>query len=457
MTTRAPKGKRCGCRDPETGRQLGAACPRLRQRHHGTWEANPYIDTTEGRRKLHRSGFTTAGDRDAFVDQVRELVRLAEGDAGTRARIGDLVWQSSRRGGNLPLVADIRRRLALGADPAGSGETFGQAWESWLAGKRKLRQSSRRRLEQIGHHWLLPVLADVPLERINARHCAMVFERVEEINEEIGAARDEGRAPAVPGDVRDRPRAVGVATQHRIYAALREFLNHAWKREHKIAFNPVYAVELETEVTPEGQRWSAAEVRRFLAVSAGDPLGLLFRIVVLRGARRGEAVGFRWSGADLEAGYLTVERPVLQIGGTVVESRAKSRAGERRIYLDSATVALLKAHRRAQVAARLRASTAWQDNDLIFCREDGSPWPPDYVSRRFKQIARDTGLPVIKLHEGRHSAASLARDAGVDPKIRQEQLGHATGAMTDHYTHVLADAHLAAAEAVARHVGEAGA
>lgn len=66
------------------------------------------------------------------------------------------------------------------------------------------------------------------------------------------------------------------------------------------------------------------------------------------------------------------------------------------------------------------------------------------------------GDPAIKLHEGRHSAASLARDAGVDAKIRQEQLGHATKAMTDHCTHVLAEAHLDAAEAVARLVGEAG-
>jgi integrase len=64
---------------------------------------------------------------------------------------------------------------------------------------------------------------------------------------------------------------------------------------------------------------------------------------------------------------------------------------------------------------------------------------------------------VIKLHEGRHSAASRARDAGVDPKIRQEQLAHTTAAVTDRYTHVLADAHLQAAEAVARLVGEAGA
>ena len=147
---------------------------------------------------------------------------------------------------------------------------------------------------------------------------------------------------------------------------------------------------------------------------------------------------------------MTVDRPVLQLGGAVVEGKAKSKAGERRIWLDAATVALLRAHRRAQLAARLRASTAWLDNDLIFCRADGSPWPPDYVSRRFKALAAAAGVPVIKLHEGRHSAASLARDAGIDPKIRREQMGHTTAAMTDHYTHVLAEAHLDAAERVAR-------
>lgn len=59
--------------------------------------------------------------------------------------------------------------------------------------------------------------------------------------------------------------------------------------------------------------------------------------------------------------------------------------------------------------------------------------------------------------KSRHTAASLARDAGIDPKIRQEQLGHTTGAMTDHYTHVLAEAHLAAAEAVAALAREPGA
>ena len=129
------------------------------------------------------------------------------------------------------------------------------------------------------------------------------------------------------------------------------------------AFNPVYAVELE----PEGQRWSPAEAARFLAATAADPLGLMFRLVVLRGFRRGEAAGQRWAGAHLDDGYLTVDRTILQIGGMVAGGNPKSKAGERRIWLGSGTVALLKAHRRSLLADQLRASSAWADNDLIFC------------------------------------------------------------------------------------------
>jgi integrase len=91
-----------------------------------------------------------------------------------------------------------------------------------------------------------------------------------------------------------------------------------------------------------------------------------------------------------------------------------------------------------------------------FCQDDGTPWKPDAVSRRFKVIVKAAGLPTIKLHEGRHSAASLARDAEADPEIRRRTLGHADAAMTSHYTHIEAQAHRAAAEAVAQLVERAG-
>jgi integrase len=194
-----------------------------------------------------------------------------------------------------------------------------------------------------------------------------------------------------------------------------------------------------------------------LAASSADPLHLLFRIVLLRGARRGEAAGLRWSGTDLDAGFARVERTVLLIGAGVTGGRPKSRAGERLTWLDAETIRLLREHHTAQRKARMQVPPGtWQGNEPIFCKDDGTPWKPDYVSRRFKVIAKAEGLPVVKLHEGRHSAASLARDAAVDPEIRRQTLGHADQAMTSHYTHIEARARLAAAEAVARLVAGAG-
>lgn len=129
-----------------------------------------------------------------------------------------------KHGGELPSVDDVRRRLGLGRE-LDSRETFGEAWSSWLGGKRKARPSYADSLTQIGRNWLLRVLADVPLDRLTGEQCAMVFERIEMFNDETDAARADGREPALPGDARLKARRTGIATQHRIYAALRVFLN----------------------------------------------------------------------------------------------------------------------------------------------------------------------------------------------------------------------------------------
>jgi len=176
--------------------------------------------------------------------------------------------------------------------------------------------------------------------------------------------------------------------------------------------------------------------------------------VLLCGARRGEACGFRWTGSDLDAGYLTVQRPILLIGARVVEGTPKTGV-EREVYLDAETARLLREHRKSQLAARLRAGSAWVDNDLVFRQAAGTPYRPDYVYRRFRRLAADASLPVIRLHEGRHTAVSLMRDAGVDQAVRMRAVGHVTESVHDRYTHVLADSHRAAAEQVAALVAKA--
>jgi integrase len=116
--------------------------------------------------------------------------------------------------------------------------------------------------------------------------------------------------------------------------------------------------------------------------------------MVLRGCRRAELCGFRWSFADLDRGVLTVKRTVLQLGGKLYEeATAKSKAGDRLVFLDHDTAERLREHRKAQVKARMAAGPAWQDNDLIFCQADGRPWNPDHVSSGSRSWLRRRACP----------------------------------------------------------------
>jgi integrase len=451
---------RCACTG-EDGKALGQACPRL-WRKDGSWNSRHgssgfavRIPTSEGMKLIKRFGYASGAATHTAARHVTELLDLAGADGTTRGRIGDMI-AATKRGQPLPAVEDVRRRLGLGLDPGQPGDTVGEWLSTWLASRRKIRPSVARSYQQHIENWLAPHLGHLPLERLNAGHIAALFATIDNFNAELESQRAEGRTLIeIDGDARSQPRIVGPSTQRRIFATLRAALNAAVK-QRKIMFNPCAGVELDPETRTEARRWTADQAARFLAATADDQLGLMFRIAVLRGTRRGELCGLQWASADLEAGVLVVDRTILELDGHLVEGKPKTRAGERRIYLDSATTELLQAHRKAQLAARLRAGSDWQDNDLIFCRFDGTPWRPSYVSRQFSALAQAAGVPVIKLHEARHSAISLMRDAGVDQELRMREVGHSDRSVNDRYTHVLDAAHRAAAEQVATLVAKAG-
>lgn len=108
--------------------------------------------------------------------------------------------------------------------------------------------------------------------------------------------------------------------------------------------------------------------------------------------------------------------------------------------LDAGTARLLVGHRKAQLAERLAAGSAYEagpGGGWVLADEIGRPYRPDLISARFRQAARAARLPVIKLHEGRHTAATMALEAGVDVKVVSAQLGHSTTQITsDIYQHV---------------------
>jgi len=439
--------KRCNCKDAD-GKELGRTCPKLSRRHHGTVGYDTRIPTSSGVRGLRRFGFATKGDAEAAARQVWELIALAAADTGTQQRIGDLIFEKTARGGQLPSVEDVRRRLGLRGQLDRS-ETFGEAWAAWLAGRRKARDSYANTLEQHGRNWLLPVLADVALDRLTGEHCAMVFGRIDMFNEEIEAAREEKRRPVLPGDVRGRTRHTGVATQHRIYGVLRKFLNDQWRLAHKIPFNPIYMVELETETRAAPLVWDPDQVAHFLDFTADDRLALLWRLVLLRGFRRGEICALADDDVDTARGAVTVSAALVQVRGRLVWGKPKSKAGERVVGLDQTSIAMVNAHRRLRKRERLAAGEAWTDSGQMFTDELGERLHPEYVSRRFRELAKAAGLPVIKFHAARHTAATLALEAGVDIKIVSEQLGHSTTRITqDLYQHVRLQVHQDSAEKV---------
>jgi integrase len=145
-------------------------------------------------------------------------------------------------------------------------------------------------------------------------------------------------------------------------------------------------------------------------------------------------------------------------GHTVEDGPPKTRASRRTIALDRTTVALLRAHLQRQQAKRLAAGQQWHESGKVFTNPDGTALHPDWVTRRFGRLVKDSGLPPVRLHDLRHGAATLAHEAGADLKTVQEQLGHTSIVLTaDTYTSVLLDLHFRAAEATARLILKAAA
>lgn len=197
--------------------------------------------------------------------------------------------------------------------------------------------------------------------------------------------------------------------------------------------------------------WTADHLRTFLASTRDDRLHTLWLTMATTGVRRGEALGLRWGDIDLDASRASIRRSLTSAAGKLTFAEPKTAKSRRSIALDPATIAALRAHRMRQLQERLAWAGAYDDNDLVFAREDGSPLRPDSASRRFIELSKAAGVPRIRVHDLRHTYATLALAAGVHPKIVSERLGHSSVAFTlDVYSHVVPALEEEAASLVAR-------
>jgi len=154
--------------------------------------------------------------------------------------------------------------------------------------------------------------------------------------------------------------------------------------------------------------------------------------------RRGEAIGLRWSDVDLEGGRLAVRRALIPINREVVVSEPKTAKGRRVIALDPGTVEVLKAQAARQLEEQDDWDEGWVETGLVFTAENGAALDPESISRYWRQAVKKSLLPSIRLHDLRHTHATLALQAGIHPKAVSERLGHASVSITlDTYSHAI--------------------
>jgi len=268
---------------------------------------------------------------------------------------------------------------------------------------------------------IIPALGALPLQHVNASHINAFYARL--LSE--GRGKDKGGLSA--------------STVRRVHATLHRALKDAVKWNRLIK-NPVDAADpprlSSTDLAMKV--WSAKEMKSFLVSERESRLYPLWLTLATTGMRRGEVLGLRWEDVDLEAKTISIRQTRIMLGYQPLLSTPKTKKGRRQVALDTATAAALKERRHHEKEEGLARGATWTKSDLVFLREDGEPYHPERVSRLFTQAGKRAGLPRIRLHDLRHTYATLALACGIHPKVVSERLGHANIAITlDTYSHAV--------------------
>lgn len=245
---------------------------------------------------------------------------------------------------------------------------------------------------------------------------------------------------------------LSAATVRNVHVVLRKALSDA-EDSGLIPRNPALRAKPPRPQTQgaELRYWTPAELSRFLELCEGHRLEATFRLLAMTGARRGEVAGLRWMDVDLETARITIRQALLAGDGEVYVSSPKSSRG-RTVDLDQTTVIKLGEHRDRQLRESM-GRRGWEDSGYVFTRDDGTHLDPRTLTHTFRWLVDNSDLPRIRLHDLRHTHASIAVKAGVPIGVVSERLGHASPEFTLHrYAHVMPGMQREAADIIARAV-----
>lgn len=370
----------------------------VRQRPNGSWVV--VIDlgndpVTGKRRREWHSGFRTKGEAEKRRTEILKAIDSGAHVAPTKASVADYLTNR------------------------------------WLPAIRaSVRANTLSLYETIVRVYVVPHVGTVPLQDLTP----------DRLNGLYGLLLDCGSKTGKP---------LAAKTVRNVHGMLSRALADA-VRWDLLLRNPAERADPPRISKPPIETWTADEQRRFLEHIAGDRMEALYALACSTGMRRSELLGLGWRSVDLDEGGLVVEQVLVRGRDRLVIAEPKTARSRRSIALDERTVRALRDHRKRQLEERMAAGSTWQDNGLVFTREDGSMFRPATFTRTLQRVAGEAGVPVIGPHGLRHTWATLALRAGVNPRVVADRLGHSGVSITlDRYTHPSTDLDREAAERVA--------
>lgn len=336
-------------------------------------------------------------------------------------------------------IARILKEVGSGTYIEPTQTTFGEWLDKWLAGYKKgqLKPGTYESYEIIINTHIKPALGKIPMAKLQAHNLQEFY------NKKLQDGRKDGNG--------------GLSTRmvRYFHAIIRQSLQQSVK-EGLLLRNVADATNPPTVKNKQMRPLSEDELLTFFHATKEDRLFAAYVLAATTGLRRGELLGLCWDCVDLENGIITVKRQLLNLkSGPVLDETTKSKSGKRSIILTDDAVRELKAYRKKQLQEKLLMGGAYQDNGLVFCKEDGSFLRPEEFTKRFQRHLLKAGLPKVRLHDLRHTHASLLLARGVHPKVVQERLGHSSITMTlDLYSHLTPGLQEAAAATLNGLLGE---
>jgi integrase len=300
-------------------------------------------------------------------------------------------------------------------------QTVAQFLTDWLENthRRRIRPRTYERYREAVYMHIIPSLGHNQLQKLTAQHVQAFYTK----------KADEGLAPA---------------TIIYYHSVLHNALDTAVK------WGLVYRNVCDLVSPPRKQQFeiqplTMEQMQNLLATVRGYKWEALFTLALATGMRRGELLGLKWQDINFEAGVLQVRRVLSRVPTNMperehvyVEAEPKTQKSRRSVMIAPFALEALKKHRDDQLEAKLKAGAFWQEYDYVFCTLHGTHLNPNHVVEEFKKLLNRAGLPNIRFHDLRHSAATLLLSLGVHPKVVQELVGHTQISKTmDVYSHVL--------------------